>query len=73
MKPIESNGRGHGPWYREPMVWLVLGLPLASILAGLVMIVVATRAGTVRDELPGALKAPRGPVIEAPRDGEPGR
>lgn len=32
------------PW-REPMLWLVVGLPLASIVAGVGLVVVATRTG----------------------------
>lgn len=32
------------PWYREPMVWLVIAFPLASVIAGIAMITVASRA-----------------------------
>ncbi len=24
------------PWYREPMVWLVIALPMSAVLAGLI-------------------------------------
>jgi hypothetical protein len=34
----------HRPW-REPLVWLVFGLPLASIVAGLGLVATAIRAG----------------------------
>lgn len=33
------------PAWREPMVWLVAALPLASIVAGLALLVVAARSG----------------------------
>ena len=33
------------PFWREPMVWLVLGIPLASIVVGVGLVVVATRSG----------------------------
>ncbi|MCD9033547.1 FixH family protein [Luteimonas sp. Y-2-2-4F] len=41
------------PW-REPMLWLVFGLPLASIVAGVSLVVIATRSGgadAVRDDV----------------------
>lgn len=33
------------PYWREPMVWLVAGLPLASIVASIILITVAVRTG----------------------------
>ncbi len=33
------------PFWKEPMVWLVWGLPLASIVAGVGLVVTAVRAG----------------------------
>ena len=33
------------PAWREPMVWLVAGLPLASVIAGIGLLVIATRSG----------------------------
>ncbi len=41
------------PW-REPMVWLMVGLPAASVVAGIGLLVVALRSGgadTVRDDV----------------------
>lgn len=32
------------PWHREPMMWLVVGIPLASVVAGIAMITIASRA-----------------------------
>lgn len=32
--------------WREPMVWLVVGLPLASVIAGLWLVVVASQGGS---------------------------
>ncbi|WP_430422758.1 hypothetical protein [Methylibium petroleiphilum] len=31
------------PWWREPMLWLVLGGPLAVVVAGIVTAVIAVR------------------------------
>lgn len=41
-------------FWREPMVWLVFGLPLASIVAGVTLVVIAVRSGgadTVSDQV----------------------
>lgn len=32
-------------FWREPMVWLVFGLPLASIVAGVALVIIAVRSG----------------------------
>ncbi|MBB1471979.1 MULTISPECIES: FixH family protein [unclassified Luteimonas] len=31
------------PFWREPMMWLVIGLPLASVVAGVILVGLATR------------------------------
>ncbi|MDX1454389.1 MAG: FixH family protein [Gammaproteobacteria bacterium] len=31
------------PWYREPMVWLVIALPLSVVIAGISTVVIASR------------------------------
>ncbi|HSX59461.1 MAG TPA: FixH family protein [Tahibacter sp.] len=41
--------------WREPMVWLVAGLPLLSIVAGVGLVVVAVRSGNV-DALSGGVR-----------------
>ena len=33
------------PAYREPMVWLMVGLPAASVVAGILLLVTAVRSG----------------------------
>jgi len=33
------------PWYREPMVWLVVALPLSVVVAGFSTLAIAIRAG----------------------------
>jgi hypothetical protein len=43
-QPASSAGNGR-PFWKEPMVWLVWGLPLASIVAGVGLVVTAVRAG----------------------------
>jgi hypothetical protein len=35
------------PWWRVPMVWLVIGGPLSVVLAGVVTMVIAVRHGVV--------------------------
>lgn len=39
---IEMSQR---PAWREPMVWLMVGLPLASVVTGLLLVATAVRAG----------------------------
>lgn len=36
---------GKRPMWREPMLWLVAGLPLASVIAGIALVVTASRNG----------------------------
>jgi len=31
------------PWYREKLVWMVVGLPASAIVAGIITLVIATR------------------------------
>ncbi|TAK53620.1 MAG: hypothetical protein EPO25_09960 [Gammaproteobacteria bacterium] len=33
------------PWYREPMVWLVIAIPFAAVIGGLVTLGLAIRGG----------------------------
>ncbi|MBP3975474.1 FixH family protein [Pseudoxanthomonas spadix] len=44
MSRSDSTNRAR-PFWREPMVWLVLGIPLVSIVVGVGLVVVATRSG----------------------------
>ncbi|MFT3761353.1 MAG: FixH family protein [Pseudoxanthomonas sp.] len=41
---MNANTPRRSPW-REPMLWLVLGLPLASIFAGVGLVITAVRSG----------------------------
>lgn len=41
----DSPAGAHRPFWKEPMVWLVWGLPLASVVAGIWLVVTAVRAG----------------------------
>ena len=45
MTMTTSSAPTARPWWREPMLWLVFGLPLASIVAGVGLVIVAVRAG----------------------------
>lgn len=56
---IENNT----PWWRERMVWLVIGAPAVSIIASMVVIYLAV--STSDGELPGSAK---GPLVESPRN-----
>lgn len=44
MSPAHSP---HRPWYREPMLWLVLGLPGMVIVAGFTTLAIAINAGNI--------------------------
>ena len=39
------------PWYREPFMWLVVALPLSSVVAGVSLLVLAT-GGSATDSAP---------------------
>ncbi|WP_202844825.1 FixH family protein [Luteimonas saliphila] len=42
------------PFWKLPIMWLVIGLPLASVVAGISLLVIATRSGgsdSVRDDV----------------------
>lgn len=41
MNPSSNDNRA---WYREPMVWLMLALPAAAVVAGLSTVAIAVRA-----------------------------
>lgn len=47
-KVDDGNGRDSLPWYRYPWVWLVVGLPLASVVASFTVMYLAI---THRDDL----------------------
>ena len=50
--PAAGGSVGPSPWYREPLVWMVLAIPAAAVLAGVVMLVLAniTWDGLVADD-----------------------
>ena len=37
------TGENRRPFWREPMMWLVLGLPLLSVVAGVILVTLAAR------------------------------
>ena len=41
---MTTSGRSASPW-RNPMVWLMVGFPLAAVIAGTATLVIAIRAG----------------------------
>jgi len=50
------------PWYREPYVWLVIGGPLAVVIASIVTIVIAVRHADVvlpREAAPARVALPQ--------------
>ena len=49
---IPQSDAVHPPWYRQPWMWLVVGLPLVSVVASLGMVVISVihRDELVRDD-----------------------
>jgi hypothetical protein len=41
-KQTVSSQRESGPWYKEPLMWLVLGLPATVVVAGFVTLYIAS-------------------------------
>lgn len=41
---MSDQPTGTRPWYREPMVWLMMALPAAAVVAGLSTVAIAVRA-----------------------------
>lgn len=41
MDALSLNDDRKRPWYREPMVWLIAGLPLTAVVAGLTTVWIA--------------------------------
>ena len=39
------NESGYKPFWKTPLMWLVIGLPLASVVAGVALVVIAVRSG----------------------------
>ena len=49
---MNANSSRPPPWYREPLVWMVLAIPATAVLGGIVMLVLAnlTWDGLVADD-----------------------
>jgi hypothetical protein len=47
MKDSSSNSEKSLPWYKYPMVWLVIGLPLIAVVASLATVVIAYKNAPV--------------------------
>ena len=49
---LDANSPHPRPWYREPLVWMVLAIPATAVLGGVVMLVLAnaTWDGLVADD-----------------------
>lgn len=49
---VNSRPSGARPWYREPWPWLLMAAPVAAVVMGVVMVVLATRSndGLVADD-----------------------
>ena len=50
------------PWYRYPMVWMIVGIPFAAVIMGVIMIwlAITTDDGLVADECAQVLADPLG-------------
>lgn len=46
MKPIDDSTRPSGPRSGGPLLWLVVLIPLATVVAGISTVVIATRTGS---------------------------
>lgn len=40
---IDTQAPGRTPWWREPMMWLVVGGPTVVVVAALITVVIAVR------------------------------
>ncbi len=43
------------PWFREPMVWLVIAIPFVSVIVGLSLVTIAIRSGSA-DAVPDVVR-----------------
>lgn len=43
MNPENNSATAHPPWYRQPWVWFVLGLPLVSVVVSLSLVFEAVK------------------------------
>lgn len=46
MTAVTDSGRPASPWYREPMMWLVAGIPAVMVAASLALVVISMRVGS---------------------------
>jgi hypothetical protein len=60
-----SSTQHHPPWWKERMVWLIIGLPLSAVVAGLATFYIAVHNADdiVKDEY-----VKTGMAVEAPRE-----
>lgn len=58
MKPMDAADKAGGPWWREPMLWLVVGGPAVVVVAALVTGFIAWRGADTVVTDPGTAKAP---------------
>jgi hypothetical protein len=54
------NGTTDSRWYRQPVMWLVVAIPLATVIAGFTTLWLATRSP---DQVI-AVAGPQGPTVE---------
>ena len=49
---MATSSSGSSPWYREPLVWMVLAIPATAVIVGAVMLVLASATwdGLVADD-----------------------
>lgn len=64
MKPIDKPAPVFLPWWREPMVWLVIGGPAIVVVAAIATGIVAWRgADPLVLEAPAVSAAPSNPTL----------
>lgn len=45
LQASNKSGASDSPWWKEPLMWLVLGLPASVVAAGIYTIILASRSG----------------------------
>lgn len=48
----DADANGAGPWYRQPLVWLVIAIPASAVVMGVAMILISVKSfdGMVDDD-----------------------
>lgn len=64
MKPHDAANKPPVPWWREPMVWLVVGGPAVVVVAAIATGVIAWRGADTVVSDPVAAKVPQASSLQ---------